>query len=88
VLDDGARFSTDALGTLPLWKLSRPGFTAISPEAKAFAAIEGVTLKLKPIEALLAPGERPIDWSPYDPRDPYRPLCGDLLSRRRLKQIP
>ena len=64
-LPGGVRFSTDPLGTLPLWKITRPGFTALAAEAKAFAALDGVTLQLKSFDELTALGERPIDWSPY-----------------------
>lgn len=67
VRPDGAfHFSTDALGTLPLWRFSGDGFDAVSPEVKAFTAITGVAPRLKPHADLMAPGQRPIDWSPYE----------------------
>ncbi len=65
VVRAGFRFSTDVLGTLPLWKLSGDGFVAVSCEVKAFTAIDGVQVTLRGESELLAPGERPPTYSPY-----------------------
>lgn len=66
LLPAATRFTTDALGTLPLWQINGPGFIAISPEVKAFAAIAGFQPRLKPPASLTAPGERSLTYSPYE----------------------
>ncbi len=81
---DVVRFSTDPLGTLPLWRVTEPGFTAVSPEVKAFTA-----LGVKPVLKTIAPtGERAIDWSPYQNVDRLPPGSSWELGAGEVKTSP
>jgi hypothetical protein len=55
----------DALACLPLWRASGPGWSAWSPQAKWFAALDGVDLELASADELVAPRSGPEDFSPF-----------------------
>ncbi|MHC4375621.1 MAG: asparagine synthase C-terminal domain-containing protein [Planctomycetota bacterium] len=59
------RCERDALATLPLWRATGDGWTAWSPQAKWFAAVEGVSLELLSEAELLAPRSGPENFSPF-----------------------
>lgn len=67
LLVDGGRWrcERDALATLPLWRAAGNGWTAWSPQAKWFAAVEGVNLELLPAAELFAPRSGPDHFSPF-----------------------
>jgi asparagine synthetase B (glutamine-hydrolysing) len=56
---------TDPMGQVPLWRHETPAFTAWAPEAKAFAAIAGVTPLWKDDAAILAVEPRDRTFSPF-----------------------
>lgn len=62
---DRWRCERDALAALPLWRAAGPGWTAWSPQAKWFAAVEGVSLELLPEARLFAPRSGPESFSPF-----------------------
>jgi len=63
--EGGWRCERDALATLPLWRAEGDGWVAWSPQAKWFAAIEGVGLELLDDAQLCAPRSGPEDFSPF-----------------------
>lgn len=60
---DGVAISTDPLGTCPVWYAATDAGAVASTEAKALAPL--VDLCLRATDELLAPGPRPVDWSPF-----------------------
>ncbi len=74
---DGVRFTTDPLGTFPLWIAALDGGgLAITGEVKALTAIDGFTLAFDP-EAWPADRKRPPNYAPY--RNVHRVLPGATL---------
>lgn len=63
--EGGWRCERDSLATLPLWRARGDGWVAWSPQAKWFAAIEGVRLELLDDAQLFAPRSGPEDFSPF-----------------------
>lgn len=75
--DSSVRFTTDPLGTFPLWIAALDGGgLAVTGEVKALTAIDGFTLAFDP-EAWPADRKRPPDYTPY--RNVHRVMPGATL---------
>ncbi len=79
---EGLSIATDALGTCPLWYARCGDGWAVSPEAKALAAV--VPVELRPDEPLRAAGPRAADWSPFTNVSRVPPGCSLTLANGRL----